>query len=297
MPTFKDYVIATRPWSFSMSAISVTLGTLIAWQAGAVRWGWYAAAVAGVVLCHAAGNVLNDYFDARNLVDVPDSATARYRPHPIIGGLLTPRMVLAEACALLAGAAVVGIGATLSRSPHIVWIALTGLLLTVFYTGGPVTLKYRALGEVAVFLIWGPLMFLGAYVVQRQALSWSAVVASVPFGILVALVLFANNIRDAEQDRRTGVRTLGTVLGRERGLTAFTALVVCAYIYTLGAVAIGLLSPWVLLVVLSVPQALALVRAFRVDLPDMADALTAKLDTAFGVLFIVALVVEGLVRR
>ena len=75
MPTFRDYVIATRPWSFSMSAISVTLGTLIAWQQGPVHWGW-SCRVAGVVLCHAAGNVLNDYFDSRNRVDRSDSATA-----------------------------------------------------------------------------------------------------------------------------------------------------------------------------------------------------------------------------
>jgi 1,4-dihydroxy-2-naphthoate octaprenyltransferase len=81
-----------------MSAISVTLGTLIAWQQGPVHWGWYAATVAGVVLCHAAGNVLNDYFDAENRVDVPDSATAKYRPHPIIGGLLAPRTVLQACC-------------------------------------------------------------------------------------------------------------------------------------------------------------------------------------------------------
>jgi 1,4-dihydroxy-2-naphthoate octaprenyltransferase len=140
-------------------------------------------------------------------------------------------------------------------------------------------------------------MFQGAFVVQRQALSWPALVVSVPFGVLVALVLFANNIRDAEQDRSTGIRTLGTTLGRKRGLAAFSALILSAYLYTLIAVAVGLLSPWVLLVVLSVPQALALVRAFRAQVPDMADALTAKLDTVFGMLFIAALVVEGLIRR
>ncbi len=297
MPTLRDYVIATRPWSFSMSAISVTLGTLIAWQDGPIHWGWYAAVVLGVVMCHAAGNVLNDYFDSRSQVDVPDSATAKYRPHPIVGGLLEPRSVLAEACLFFAGAAVIGAAAVALRTPHVLWIALAGLFLTVFYTGGPITLKYRALGEVAVFLVWGPLMFQGAYVVQRQHLSWPALVVAVPFGVLVALVLFANNIRDAEQDCRTGIRTLGTALGRERGLAAFTALILCAYVYTLGAVAGGLLSPWVLLVVLSVPQAVALVRAFRVNVPDMADALTAKLDTVFGVLFIAALIVEGLTRR
>ena len=297
MPTFKTYVIAARPWSFSMSAISVTLGTLIAWQEGPVQWGWYAAVVLGVVLCHAAGNMLNDFFDARHGVDQPDSATARYRPHPIISGLLSPRAVLVEACVLFAGAAAIGLAAVLIRSPHVLWISLLGLSLTVFYSGGPVTLKYRGLGEIAVFLIWGPLMFQGAYVIQRQQLSWPALVVSVPFGVLVALVLFANNIRDAEQDARTGIRTLGTMLGRGRGLTAFSALILCAYAYTLAAVVAGLLSPWALLVVLSVPQALALIRAFHVEVPDMADALTAKLDTIFGLLFVVALVVEGLTRR
>ena len=297
MATFKTFVVAARPWSFSMSAISVTLGTLVAWQEGPVLWGWYAAVVAGVVLCHAAGNVLNDFFDTRHGVDRPESATARYRPHPIISGLLSPRAVLLEACVFFTGAAVVGLAAALFRSPHVLWISLLGLSLTVFYSGGPLTLKYRGLGEVAVFLIWGPLMFQGAYVIQRQQLSWPALVVSVPFGVLVALVLFANNIRDAEQDRGTGIRTLGTLLGRGRGLTAFSALIVCAYAYTAAAVAAGLLSPWVLLVVLSVPQALALIRAFHVNVPDMADALTAKLDTIFGVLFVIALVVEGLTRR
>jgi 1,4-dihydroxy-2-naphthoate octaprenyltransferase len=210
--------------------------------------------------------------------------------------LLTPGAVLAEACAFFVLAAAVGIAATLLRSPHVAWISLVGLLLTVFYTGSPVTLKYRALGEVAVFLVWGPLMFLGAYVVQRQALGWPALVVAVPFGMLVALVLFANNIRDADQDRQTGIRTLGTVLGRQRGLSVFSALIVCAYVYTLVAVAAGQLSPWALLVVLSVPQAVGLVRAFRAHLPDAADAQTAKLDTVFGVLFIAALLIEGMLR-
>jgi 1,4-dihydroxy-2-naphthoate octaprenyltransferase len=297
MPTFKDYAIATRPWSFSMSAISVTLGTLTAWRDGPVHWGWYVAVVAGVVLCHAAGNVLNDYFDARNQVDVTDSATAKYRPHPIVGGLLSPGAVLAEAVVFFVLAAAIGFAAMLLRSPHVAWISLAGLLLAVFYTGGPVTLKYRALGEVAVFLVWGPLMFLGAYVVQRQVLGCAPLIVSVPFGILVALVLFANNIRDADQDRQTGIHTLGTVLGRERGLGVFSALIACAYACTLAAVVAGQLTVWALLVVLSVPQALSLVRAFRAHLPDAADAQTAKLDTVFGLLFIAALLIQGVVGR
>ncbi len=297
MPAVRDYVIATRPWSFSMSVISVTLGTLIAWQHGPIEWGWYGAVVVGMVLCHAAGNVLNDYFDTRNQVDTADSATARYRPHPILGGLMGLRTLRLEAAILFAGAAAIGVAAVLFRSSHVLWIAGAGFLLAFSYSGGPLTLKYRALGEAAVFLIWGPLMFLGAYAVQRQALSWQALAASVPFGTLVALVLFANNLRDAQQDEGTGIRTLGTAAGPAGGLTLFSLFIVGAYVYTLAAIAAGILSPWVLLVLLSVPQAVGLVRRFRVAVPDAADALTAKLDTLFGVLFIAALALDAVVRR
>ncbi len=296
MPSIRDYVIATRPWSFSMSAISVSLGTLIAWRTGPIQWGWYLAVVAGMVLCHAAGNVLNDYFDSRSKVDQPDSATARYRPHPILGGLMSSRTLLIEGVALFAAAAAIGLVLMVARTPLVLWLALAGFALAVFYTAGPVNLKYRALGEVAVFTIWGPLMFLGAYAVQRQALGADALVASVPFGVLVALVLFANNIRDIVQDTRSGIRTLGTLLGPQRALTGFVAMMLAAYLYVVAAVAFGALSPWALLVFLSAPTALKLVRIFRASVPDAADAMTAQLDTVFGLLFVVALVLDRVVK-
>jgi 1,4-dihydroxy-2-naphthoate octaprenyltransferase len=296
MPTLQQYLIATRPWSFSMSVISVTLGTLVAWRSGPVHWGAYLAVAVGMVLAHAGGNVLNDYFDSRNQVDRPDSATARYRPHPILGGLMSPSTLRLEGAVLLALAAVIGVGLAVLRTPLVAGFALAGLGLTYFYTAGPVTLKYRALGEVAVFLVWGPLMFLGAYAVQRGSLGAEAVVASVPFGVLVALVLYANNIRDIAQDRRAGIRTLATVLGHRRALAGFTVMMLAAYVYVVVAVAVRAFSPWMLLVVLSAPTALSLVRTFRAGIPDAADAMTAKLDTVFGLLFVVALLAEKTVR-
>ncbi|MFB3852221.1 MAG: prenyltransferase [Vicinamibacterales bacterium] len=296
MTTIKQYVVATRPWSFSMSAISVSLGTLIASTDVAVSWGSFAAVLAGIVFCHAAGNVLNDYFDTKSRVDRVDSATAIYRPHPVFAGLMSPRMVLAESVVLFALAAALGVALILARSAIILWIALAGLFLAVFYTGRPLNLKYRALGEVVVFLIWGPLMFEGAYVAQAGRLSPAALVASIPFGVLVALVLFANNIRDIEHDETTGIRTLATVLGRERSLVAFAGLMVAAYLYVLVAVALSALSAWSFLVFLSLPVALGLLRKFRVAFPPMADALTAQLDTVFGLLFMAAMAIDRFTR-
>ena len=296
MTRLQNYVIATRPWSFSMSLISVSLGTLLAAEQGSIHWGWYLAVAVGVVLCHAGGNVLNDYFDTKSGVDQPDSGTVKYRPHPVLAGLMSQGAVLVEALTLLGLAAVIGMALALFRSMLIFWIALTGLLLTVFYTGRPINLKYRALGELVVFLIWGPLMFQGAYVAQAGVLSVKALVASVPFGVLVALVLFANNMRDIEQDGRTGIRTLATLLGRHGSLIAYAGFIACAFAYTLVAVGVGAMSPWVLLVFFSLPTAIGLVRRFNVSVPEAADALTAKLDTVFGLLFLAGLLIDRVVK-
>jgi len=286
MPSLHNLVLVTRPWSFSMSILSVALGTVVAAADGAIAWSWLLLTLVGAVLIHAAGNVLNDYFDAKNGVDQPDSPTAQYRTHPILGGLLSPRALLTQALVLLGLAVVIGLILGYFRSAHVLWLSLLGLGLAFAYTARPLALKYRALGELAVFLIWGPMMVTGAYAVQRDALSLDALIVSIPFGALVALVLLANNLRDIDHDARTGIRTLGTRLGREQGLKLFRALMLSAYAYTGVAVVFGVLSPWLLAVLLSLPMAFELLDKFRTEMPAMADAMTAKLDTVFGVLFV-----------
>jgi 1,4-dihydroxy-2-naphthoate octaprenyltransferase len=139
-------------------------------------------------------------------------------------------------------------------------------------------------------------MFLGAYAVQRQALGAAPVIASIPFGVLVALVLYANNIRDIDQDARSGISTLGTLLGPGRALTGFTVMMLAAYVYVIAAVGLGVITPWTLLVLFSAPTAIGLLRKFRAGIPDAADAMTAQLDTVFGLLFMAALVLDRVVR-
>lgn len=286
------YFIATRPWSFTMSCISVSVGTLLAAKEGSISWVWFFLTVVGMITFHASANVINDYFDTLYGIDQPDSPTAKYRPQPIISGMMTPRQLLVEAVILLALTAAVGISAVLIRSSHILWIGLTGLVACVFYTAGPVKFKYRAFGEPAVFMMWGPLMVEGAFAVQRQTLSLTALYISVPFGLLVALVLFANNMRDIDYDSRQNVRTLSIMLGIGRSYQLFTGLIVLAYACVLGMIITGIMSLWGFLIFLSVPKAVTLIKTFREKIPDMADALTAQFDTVFGILLILAIFLE-----
>jgi len=292
MSHIKKYVISTRPWSFVMSFISVSVGTLLAAEGGAISWIWFAVTAVGIILFHAAANVFNDYFDTRYGVDQQDSPTAKYRPQPILSGLLTPRQVLTEAVVLFIATFTIGMITALVRSWHVLWIGTIGILTSYFYTAGPVKFKYRAFGEFAVFMMWGPLMIEGAYAVQRQALSMKALWISIPFGILVALVLFANNMRDIAYDSRHQVKTISILLGEHRSYVLFAGLIVLAYLLVLGMMITGVISLWGLLIFFSLPKAFSLLKVFKQKIPDGADALTAQFDTVFGVLLILAILIE-----
>lgn len=292
----RKYVIATRPWSFTMSLMSVTVGTLLAAEEGPVLWHWFAVTAIGITIFHAAANVINDYYDTLYKIDQPDSPTARYRSHPILSGMLTPDQLLRQAVVLFALTFIIGVTTAFMRSAHVLWIGVVGLLTSFYYTAGPAKLKHRGLGEFAVFVMWGPLMVEGAYAVQRQMLSLKALYISIPFGILVALVLLANNMRDIDYDSRHNVKTLGILLGIRKSYILFAGLIVAAYVSVLGMMMAGILSLWGFLIFLSLPSAWSLLKTFRQRIPDMADALTAKFDTVFGILLLTAILMQAVVR-
>jgi len=294
MGFYRNWFLASRPWSFAMTAISVSVGSALAALDGPFDWSLGLLALLSAVLLHAATNLINDYYDVVNGVDTIRAATAQYRPHPIVEGRIAVEQVRWVAYTLFLLAAVIGIYLTLACGWVVLVIGLVGLLAGLTYTAPPLKYKYVALGEVSVFLMWGPLMVEGAYYVQRQSLSLQAFWVSLPFGILVALVLLANNIRDIDHDRSRGIRTLAILLGHRLGLNAYLGLMVLAYAGILTLALTGVLTPWVLLIFASLPLAIRLLRQMSRAVPANADALTAKLDTAFGLLLVVSLILQGM---
>jgi 1,4-dihydroxy-2-naphthoate octaprenyltransferase len=240
---------------------------------------------------HAASNLINDYDDVRHGVDSPEVPTARYRPHPLMDGRLRPEQVRLAAYAFYLLAALIGIFLAATRGLLVLWLGIIGTAAGITYTASPINYKYKALGELSVFLMWGPLMVTGAYFVQRQAVSKEALLISIPFGVLVALVLLANNIRDITYDRSKGILTLPIVLGGRKGISLYLALIVAAYAAVVAMSVFGPLNVWSLMVLLSTPLAVKLLRQMAHDIPLDADAQTAKLDTAFGLLLVLSLVV------
>ena len=291
MPNIKTWFLAPRPWSFSMSAISVTIGSV--WGVtGGFRFGGYVLALLGMVALHGATNLLNDYYDVKNKVDTPSAPTIKYRPHPLVENALNLNQVLVFSLASYAVGIAIGLYLAVTHGWPILLIGVFGIVTAVFYTAPPFNLKYHALGEPTVFILWGPLAMLGAQYVQLERFDFAIVLISLPFGILVGLVLLANNIRDMAFDKKQGIKTLPVLLGGQGGRLVYGLLIFLAFLGVVLMSIFGPLSPWSLLVLLALPLVRPIFRVVSGDCPPDADARTAKLDTIFGILLLISILLE-----
>ena len=287
--------MSIKPESLLISFVAVSAGTAVASLSGSVNWSRYVLTLLGMMLMQAGANVLNDYFDYKNDVDtshVPGSFGTGGRA--IARNLLSPAQVLAVGLALYAFALPIGIYLTVKAGLPVLILGLLGFFVGFFYTGGPIGFKYYALGEPAVFLVWGPLMVSGTYYVQRSEFSGQAAWISIPIGILVALILFANNIRDLTSDTCAKVRTIATILGKQGAVRLYGMLIFASYAITLLLIVAGQLSLWGLLTLISLPLALKLIKQMQVAVLPDADARTAQLNTIYGLLLVLSLVLQRL---
>ena len=170
------WLVITRAAVFSMTVTSGLIGGLLAVGAarltGAVSidWGLLCLAIIGLVVAHAANNMINDYFDLEGGVDTDDYVRALYAPHPILSGWVTKRQLgTAILIANLIDLAILLFLAS-ARGPLVIAFALGGLFVSVFYVAPPIRLKHHGLGEPGVFLVWGPLMIGGTFFVATGAL-------------------------------------------------------------------------------------------------------------------------------
>jgi 1,4-dihydroxy-2-naphthoate octaprenyltransferase len=268
------WLVITRAAVFSMTATSGLIGGLLAVGAArltgevSVNWMLLILAVVGLVVAHAANNMINDFFDLEGGVDTDDYVRALYAPHPILSGWVTKRQL--GAAILIANAIDLAIMLVLfaARGPLVIAFALAGLFISVFYVAPPIRLKHIGLGEPGVFIVWGPLMVVGTFFVATGAIPAWVWIASLPYAILVTTVLFGKHIDKIDADTKKGVRTLPVILGERRARLVARVLMIAFYPIVLGAVAVGWIGPWVGLVVLGLPRLASVLRTFSTPRPE-----------------------------
>jgi 1,4-dihydroxy-2-naphthoate octaprenyltransferase len=249
------WLLITRAAVFSMTITSGLIGGLLAAATATdPDWGYFALAVLGLVLAHAANNMINDYFDTTGGVDTAEYTRALYAPHPLLSGLISKGgLITAIAFANLLDLIIL-VGLTQARGWPVAAFALSGLFISVFYVAPPFKLKHHGLGEPGVFIVWGPLMIGGTYFVTAGTVPLWVWLASLPYAITVTTVLIGKHIDKFEQDGARGIHTLPVLLGKERSLRLNQALMIAFYPIVALLVATGSLGWGVVLVAGALPR-------------------------------------------
>jgi 1,4-dihydroxy-2-naphthoate octaprenyltransferase len=261
MDTVSRWLLITRASVFPMTITSAAIGGLLAVHAAGASFLCFSLALLGLVLAHAANNMINDYFDLESGVDSDDYVRGQYAPHPVLSGLISKTGLLIA----IAIVNLLDLGILLYLTDLRGWpaaaFALAGLFVSVFYVAPPLKLKHRGLGEPGVFLVWGPLMIGGTYFVTTGHLAPWVLVASVPYAILVTTVLIGKHVDKFDADTAKGIHTLPVILGRERALFLNQELMVAFFVFVVSLVLTGTLGVWTLLCLGALPK---LVQALKV---------------------------------
>jgi len=266
----------------------VIVGTAAAEATGSVRW-WRAAVALLVSLSLQIGvNYANDYSDGIR-------GTDKVRVGPLrltASGLVPSRQVLAAALGSFAVAGFAGIAIAATTSWWLIPIGAACILAAWFYTGGSKPYGYRGLGDLSVFVFFGPVAVIGtAYAARTHpGVTWLATLAAIPAGCLAVAVLVANNLRDIPRDAETDKVTLAVLLGDRRTRTMYVGLLAVAFVAT-GAIAA--LRPWGAIALLAVPLAVTPIGQVRRgdtgrDLIRVLGA-TVRLQLGYGLLLAVGL--------
>ncbi len=288
MTSLSAWFAGARPRTLPAAVVPVAVGTGAASADGSPIW-WRAALALVVALALQIGvNYANDYSDG-----VRGTDAARVGPLRLVGsGTASARAVLLAAIASFTLGALAGLALAALTTWWLVAVGAVAIAAAWLYTGGRVRYGYRGLGEIAVFLFFGVVAVVGTSYVLLERITWTAIVASVPVGLLACALLVINNLRDLANDDKVGKRTLAVMMGDHHTRELYAALMLLPF--PLAAV-LALRSPFALLAFLATTLAATPVRRVlhhTVGL-ELVDVLrqTGQAQLAYGLLLAVGLAI------
>ena len=290
MATPAQWIAGARPKTLPAAVAPVLVGTGVAVALDGFRLVPALLALVVALALQVAVNYANDYSDGTRGTDAD-----RVGPMRLVGsGAATPRQVLLAAGVAFGVAALAGLALAALSSWWLVAVGVVCIVAAWTYTGGPVPYGYRALGEVFVFVFFGPVAVVGTTFVQTGRVERLAVAVSVPIGLLIVAILVVNNLRDLDGDAAVGKRTLAVLLGDRVTRWFYVGLFVVAFAVVVG---VGLTRPPALLgllaAALAVPPSRTVLGGGRG--PALIGALqgTGRLTLATGVLLGAGLALSG----
>jgi 1,4-dihydroxy-2-naphthoate octaprenyltransferase len=266
------WLISTRAAVLLMTFLSALLAGIFAYHDGfkvnILSWSVLAL---GLVLAHAGNNIFNDYTDYTRGVDKDNYFRTMYGPQPLADGLMTRRNHLTYFAVTAFLALLCGLYLIFTRgNDPLVWVLLgLGAFFVLFYTW---PLKYIAMGELAVLIVWGPLMIGGGYYVLTGVWNWNVIWASLPYVLGVTEVIFGKHIDKLPVDKAKKIFTVPVLIGEKAARYAILAMMILSYLLVVYFILTGYFTPVMALVALAIPTFLKLYPQFLKPKPDTRPA-------------------------
>jgi 1,4-dihydroxy-2-naphthoate octaprenyltransferase len=301
----KTWILATRPQFFTATIVPVLLGSVIAWSGhSGFNWLYFLLALIGALFIHAGLDLVNDYYDHTsgndeiNLFPTAFNGGSRF----IQNNILTPNQVLRGG--LLCFVLGIAVGIYLNHKlpgNAILYIGVIGVFLAFFYTADPFRIGYSGFGELTVGIGFGPVMVIGAYYVQARTLDWLPLLASVPIGILIGLVLYINAFPDYDADKAVNKRTTVVRLGKKRAIRIYYMLLRFVYLWVILGVISRVFPIYSLAVFLTVPLYLKAIRVAKTNYENVhkllpVNTVTIGLHLIIGFILAMSYLIEKVVR-
>jgi 1,4-dihydroxy-2-naphthoate octaprenyltransferase len=301
------FLYAARSVILVISAQAALIAGLVTARDSQFHWLQFVLVFAGFVIAHMISNLSNDYFGYKRGHDTPDSPRMRYTVHPLASGVLSSRSLLTGLIIL----SLLGLSILMYFLVERGWLAaafaFAGIGLLFWYDAAPVPLKSIGLGEIAVFIVWGPLMVGGGYAAISGHFSVNACCVSIPYGLGVMSILLGKHIDQRDFDIGKNIRTLPVLLG-ERAARVFNIVVVSLmYGVTLCLILLHQITPFAAITLIALPRAIRALRILAHPRPDEAPAgyigwplwyhrVCLIHNRAFGWLYIIALIIDATIR-
>jgi 1,4-dihydroxy-2-naphthoate octaprenyltransferase len=312
LDVLSKWFIATRSAVGTITLYSGLIGGLLAWQALRAQsrpfdfLAWIVLTL-GLFIAHGTNNLINDFTDFNRGIDRDNYFRTQYGVHPLAQGFWDKRthLIWFGVSGLLATLAGVYAMFYTHFAPLVVWFFAFGAFILLFYT---YPLKYVGIGELSIFLIWGPLMIGGVYFVLTGAWSWMVLLTSIPVGLNVVTINLGKHTDKLKEDRGKGVRTLPVLLGETAARYLTMVVIVASYLVVAYLIfAPHFLTPIMLLVLIAIkPARLALLRMSqpRPDTPPPGYPIWPRWfstvcfvhNRAFSNYFVLGLIIETAIR-
>ncbi len=264
------WLIATRSAVTLVTVYSCIIAGILAWRDGYFSWGPFLILTLGLFIAHGTNNLLNDYTDYSRGLDNGNYFRTQYGVHPLVQGFFTKPQQIRWFIVSGVLATLAGVWALFytNFNPVVIGLFAFGAVVLLLYT---YPFKYWGIGELSIFLIWGPIMIAGVYFVLSGVWNWNVVLAGIPYGLGVASINVAKHIDKRDDDKARHVGTFPVRVGEAFARRADQVAVVLIYVVILYLVFVTrYFTPAMLIVFLAYKDALTFLKVLNNPRPEKA---------------------------